>query len=99
MTQRVPAVPVKSMVKLLKRAHRDHKVAMGALAMSLKTYARSLLTKKIADALTEAASAWFKNKGANFSKLPLGLGRTRKRRSSSQKKQDKMTSASNKSKK
>lgn len=88
---RTPAVPLPSCALTLKRAHRRTRVRVRVVlddgsegwrwsrhAVPLKKFAA-----RLAKADASGASAWLSNKSANFSKPPLGLGRTRKRKNKS----------------
>lgn len=69
---RTPAKPKPSKVKQIKKAWK-----VSGKRTSLKEFART------DEEVREIAKDWFHNKTANFSKPPIGLGRTRKRKNQS----------------
>lgn len=75
-TERKPDTFVKSTARLIKAAF-----AKAQPGTSLKAYAH-LLEQSTDGELRDAASKWFRNKRANFSKPPLGMGATRKKKNS-----------------
>jgi hypothetical protein len=70
---RTPAVPRPSCAGSIKQAYKN-----SAKNVPLRQFARELA--KGDGSLSEKARNWFFNKNANFSKPPLGIGRTRKKR-------------------
>lgn len=79
--ERKPAIPKPSTQSALKTLHRKALKINGGLP--LKVFVRQCVTSPDQE-LKQKATDWFHNKGANFSKPPLGLGSTRKKKSQQQ---------------
>lgn len=77
MTIRTPAAPMPAASKQLKRAH-----ARSGKSESLRTFVKNSKDETIMN----LADAWFHNKKSNFSNPPLGIGATRKKKQTQQKK-------------
>ncbi len=79
--ERKPATPKPSTQSALKTLHRRAlKIHAG---MPLKAFVRECAVSPDQE-LKQKANDWFHNKRANFSKPPLGLGSTRKKKSQQQ---------------
>lgn len=72
MAERTPAKHKPSVSKLIKRMRAKSSDKMN----SLRQFARNSDNEKV----KSIAGDWFHNKTANFSKPPLGIGRTRKKK-------------------
>jgi len=68
--------PKKSFSKSIKTSFRKAKKANKSL--TLKQFVREAAETEMVE--KEKVDAWLFNKGANFSKSPLGLGSTRKKK-------------------
>lgn len=71
---RTPATPKPSKAKLLKKLWKTETKKIGH-SISLKAFAKT--NEEVKDSI---GSVWLHNKRANFSKPPLGLGSTRKKK-------------------
>ena len=68
---RTPATPQPAASKQLKRAH-----ARSGKSKTLRAFVRNSKDETI----MSLGESWFHNKRANFSKAPLGVGSTRKKK-------------------
>jgi len=83
MTDQVKSMHKRSLT-LPGKGPRDQRQRPGADPISLKQFAKALIAKGGEEAA--AATRWIANKRANFSKPPLGLGSTRKKKNKDGKK-------------
>jgi len=74
--ERVPATPKPSAHSAIRTAWLNRKKEAGAEDLSLKTFAQHHALSP--GSLGEKCKNWFFNKRENFSKLPLGIGSTRR---------------------